>query len=381
MLVRLVRLVWWLPGWPCRQRRGGTRTGLLSAPRRRRAHDRRRRRAREADPAMGVRLLAPETCSFGGMSFRLLGLIALNSLACVTGAMAQTGCTTQPLMLQVLGSGGPFPTGDRASSGYLIWRQGRPIVMVDAGGGTFLRFGQAGARLADLSLLAISHLHPDHVSDLPALLWQSDRLRQSPLKVAGPSGSGPFPPFDAFVRRLFDSAGGAFPFLSGTVGQGGTGVRLDVVTIDVAASTPTRVLLEQDLEVTALGVPHGVVPSVAYRIRVGDRSIVLGSDQNGTNPRFPDFAAGADLLVLHLALAQGAPDAIAQRHARPATVGQVATAARARRLVLSHLIQAIPPVDIQWYSLSDLDAAVAEVRKSYSGPIETASDLQCIPMG
>jgi ribonuclease BN (tRNA processing enzyme) len=315
------------------------------------------------------------------MRFRLPGILAISSLAFAAGAKAQTSCGNQPLMLQVLGSGGPFATGNRASSGYLIWRQGRAIVMVDAGGGTFLRFGEAGARLADLSLLAISHLHPDHVSDLPALLWQSDRLRQKPLTVAGPSGAGSFPAFDAFIKRLFDSAGGAFPILAGTLGQGGTGVRLDVVTIDVSASTPTRVLLDQDLEVTALGVPHGDVPSVAYRIRVGDRSVVLGSDQNGSNPRFADFAAGADLLVMHLSLTQGAPDPIAQRHARPATVGQVAATARARRLLLSHLIQAIPPVATEWYSLSNLEQAIAEVRKNYPGPIETASDLQCIPIG
>jgi ribonuclease BN (tRNA processing enzyme) len=284
-------------------------------------------------------------------------------------------------MLQVLGSGGPFATGDRASSGYLVWRQGKAVVMVDAGGGTYLRFAQAGARLADLSLLAISHLHPDHVSDLPALLWQSDRLRQTRLTVAGPSGAGPFPSFDAFLHRLFDSTAGAFSFLSGTLGQRGTGVRLDVVTVDVTADTPTRVLLDQDLEITALGVPHGDVPTVAIRIEAGGRSVVLGSDQAGTNPRFIEFAADADVLVLHLSLTQRAPDPIALRHARPATVGEVATRARARRLVLSHVIQATPPVDTWWYSLSDLEPAVEEVRKHYRGPAEVASDLQCFPIG
>jgi len=315
------------------------------------------------------------------MSFRILGVVALSGLGFAPGAMAQSRCSAEPLMLQVLGSGGPFTAGNRASSGYLVWRNGRAIVMVDAGGGTFLRFGEAGARLADLSLLAISHLHPDHVSDLPALLWQSDRVRENPLNVSGPSGAGAFPAMDVFIRRLFDSAGGAFPILAATVGQRGTGVRLDVVTIDVSASTPARVLLDQDLEVTALGVPHGDVPTLAYRIRVGDRSVVIGSDQNGSNPRFVDFAADADLLVMHLSLTQGAPDAIARRHARPATVGQVATSARARRLVLSHMIQAVPPAETEWYSLSDFERTVAEVRKNYGGPIATASDLQCIPIG
>jgi ribonuclease BN (tRNA processing enzyme) len=252
--------------------------------------------------------------------------------------------------------------------------------MIDVGGGTFLRFGETGARLADLSLLAISHLHPDHSSDLPAFLWQSDRVRQQPLKLAGPSGAGPFPSVADFVTRLFDSSNGAFPILSGTLRQTGTGVPLDIITIDVTASAPTRVLAGGDLEVTAVGVRHGSVPSVAYRLRVGGRSIVFGSDQTADESRFTDFARDTDVLVMHLSLSQQAPDDVAQRHGRPAAVGQAATNAKARRLVLSHLIRAVPPVHVEWYSLFDLGQAVADVKKTYSGPIDVASDLQCIPI-
>ncbi len=312
------------------------------------------------------------------MNLRLV-VGVLSGVGFASVAAAQTRCVAEPLMLQVLGSGGPFAAGSRASSGYLVWRDGRPIVMVDAGGGTYLRFAEAGARLADLSLLAISHVHPDHVADLPALLWQSDRLRKQPLKIAGPSGAGLFPPMDVFVRRLFDSTG-AFPILGGTVGQRGGGVRLEVVAVDVSAVAPTRVLLEGDLEVTALGVPHGDVPSVAYRVRVGERSVVLGSDQNGMNPRFIEFAAGSTVLVLHLAVTGAAPDPLALRHARPGVVGEVAAAIGPGRLVLSHLIEAPPPVETEQYSLAHLDESVAQVRRTFQGRVDVASDLQCIPI-
>ena len=280
------------------------------------------------------------------MHLRLVVIAALSQAPVAAGAAAQTRCNAAPLMLQVLGSGGPFAAGDRASSGYLVWREGRPLVMVDAGGGAYLRFAEAGARLADLSLLAISHLHPDHVADLAALLWQSDRLRRQTLRIAGPSGAGLFPPMDVFVRRLFDSSG-AFPILGGTVGQRGGGVRLDVTTVDVGAGIPTQVLLDQDLEVTALGVPHGDVPTLAYRVRLGNRTVVLGSDQAGTNPRFIEFALGADVLVLHLSVTAAASDALALRHARPAVVGSVAASIGPRLLVLSHLIEAPAPVETE----------------------------------
>lgn len=295
------------------------------------------------------------------------------------GASAQPGCAGEPLAVQVLGSGGPYAGDTRASTGYLVWQDGHARVMIDAGGGVFLRFGEAGAQLADLSLLGITHLHPDHVSDLPALLWLSEQARKAPLRISGPSGGGSFPAFDAFVSRLFDATSGAFQILGGTLGQAGPGVKLDVAVVDATAASPTTVLSAPGLEVTAVGVPHGNVPSVGYRVRVGDRSVVFGSDQTGTDPKFTAFASGADVLVLHLAVSSQAPAQVTALHATPARVGEMARDAKARRLVLSHFIKAPPVVPTpQWFSRADLDAAVADVRRSYSGPIDVASDLQCI---
>src|SRR6185437_8950399 len=234
-------------------------------------------------PSRGGKAMSVSAVTRRLITSRLGAFVAIGGvLAFATRASAQSVCSSEPLAVQVLGSGGPTAGGTRASTGYLVWRSGRAVVMVDAGGGTFLRFGEAGARLQDLSLMAISHLHPDHVSDLPALLWLSELARQQPLKVAGPTGAGAFPSIDAFIRRLFDTGSGAFPILGGTLGQPGQGVRLDVVAIDARVGTSSTIWSDNDLEVSAIGVPHGNVPSIAYRIRVGSRSIVFGSDQNGS---------------------------------------------------------------------------------------------------
>ena len=283
--------------------------------------------------------------------------IAVATGTCVVFALparasAQAKCSSESLALQVLGSGGPSAGGTRASTGYLIWRHGRAVVMVDAGGGTFLRFGEAGAKLQDLSLLAVSHLHPDHVSDLPALLWLSEIARRQRLKVAGPSGRGTIPSFDVFLKRLFDAGGGAFPVLGGTLGQPGQGVRLDAVVVDAAAATAQTVLSDTALEVSAIGVPHGNLPSLAYRIEVDGRSIVFGSDQTGGDPRFSTFAGGADVLVMHLGISERAAAPVTRFHAKPATVGRLAQNAKAKRLVLSHLMEAPPTAPTpEWFSL------------------------------
>jgi ribonuclease BN (tRNA processing enzyme) len=106
------------------------------------------------------------------------------------------------------------------------------------------------------------------------------------------------------------------------------------------------------------------MPTLAYRVQVGDRVIVFSSDQTGTSASFPAFAKDADLLIMHMQVAADAPPN--PRHASPAVVGQVAAAARARHLVLSHI------------GLIDVPAAIAKVKQSFNGQITVAEDLACV---
>jgi ribonuclease BN (tRNA processing enzyme) len=248
-----------------------------------------------------------------------------------------------------------------------VWIDTQAKILVDIGGGAFFRFGQAQANLGDVSLVAISHLHPDHVSDLPALRWLSNSIRKEPLPVVGPSGNDLVPGFPTFLGRLFDAKNGAFQVLGTTLGGPpvagvGGGVRLDVSIVDVTKAEPSTVFDMQGLTVTALGIPHGNIPTLAYRVQTRDVSIVFSSDQTGTNPRFVEFAKGASVLVMHLAIAAGASSPL---HASPAMVGRVAQDAKVGRLIVSH----IGPFD--------LDPAIAELKKYYTGPLTVGADLQC----
>ncbi len=130
---------------------------------------------------------------------------------------SQTSCT-QPegLTLQVLGSGGPIADDARASSGYLVWIDGRSRFLIDAGGGVFLRFGEAGAHFEDLEHVAISHFHTDHSTDLVALLksgYFSNRSRKLP--ISGPTAGGDYPGTGDYLQRLLDQDNGAYAYLYG----------------------------------------------------------------------------------------------------------------------------------------------------------------------
>ena len=73
------------------------------------------------------------------------------------------------------------------------------------------------------------------------------------------------------------------------------------------------------------------------------------ADQHGTDCKLIDFAQGANMLVMHLAIAAGASPAL---HASPAEVGRIAQDAGVGGLVLSHIGQ------------FDLDAAIADMKKA-----------------
>jgi ribonuclease BN (tRNA processing enzyme) len=291
--------------------------------------------------------------------FCLLGLFSISS-----GASAQS-CAGNPIAVQILGSGGPAINRERASASYLLWVGPEAKMLVDMGGGTYIRFGQSQAKLADLAMVAVSHLHPDHVSDLPALLWLSHQVRKDPLPIVGPSGNEIAPAFPTFLSRLFDEKNGAFQVLGHTVGAAqGNGVPLEISVVDVKKAEPSTVFDRDGMTVTALGIPHSNVPTLAYRVQTRGVSVVFSSDQNGTDPKFIEFAKGADVLVMHLAIAAGATSPL---HAAPAVVGRIAQDAGVKRLIVSHI------------GLFDLDAAIADLKKSYPGPLTIGADLQCTP--
>jgi ribonuclease BN (tRNA processing enzyme) len=113
----------------------------------------------------------------------------------------------QSLSLEILGSGGP-EFSKRASSSYIIWIDNKAKVLIDAGGGAFLRFSQANAKIEDLELMALTHLHIDHSADLPAFMkagYFSQRTKALPI-VGTPKG-GDFPIIETFGEGLFGKSG------------------------------------------------------------------------------------------------------------------------------------------------------------------------------
>lgn len=303
----------------------------------------------------------------------LISLSAMvTPLALAPAALAACG---SPVAVQILGSGGPIAEGSRAGSSAILWVDGKAVVLVDAGSGAFVRYGESGARFEDHRLIAITHFHADHVADLDAILNSgSFSSRDQQLPIMGPVGSEYFSGVADHLKALFDPQTGALRYLSGYLDASNGRPRLVPVEIDPsdAAAKQPFVDAATGMKVTPIAVEHGPVPALGYMIEVQGKLIVFAGDQNEFSDGFIAALAGRrpDVLVAHNVIPQGEgqPRGL---HRPPASVGDMAAALNPRLLVLSHNMQR---------ALVRQAEGEAAIRQAYTGPLVVADDLSCFAL-
>lgn len=327
------------------------------------------------------------------------------------------------LSVMVLGSGGPAVTADgRASAGYLIFTDGQPRILMDVGGGVHKNFVSSGANIKDLDIILLSHLHIDHMGDLSpvvkALYFQNRAFnllngtvddgdeRTAPIRIFGPDQNGigfpdklganpgvtQYPSIDEFVRSHYDLNTGDERYLNaftGAISAGKFAVTSHKVSPVWTSYNPEVIINEKGLKVTAVGVNHGPVPALAFRIEYKGKSIVYSGDTSSRsvdtagNPlpnggNMVAIAKDADLLIYDTAIMNDAPNGpndgiFFQLHTTPNRMGEVVTAARVKKLVLSH-ITAITQSRLG--EVADLVRA-----QGFTGKISAAHDLQVYNVG
>ena len=301
--------------------------------------------------------------------FPFAGLFLICALS--PSAAAQT-CGAQGVAAQVLGSGGPELEDKRASSSYLVWQDGQARVLVDAGGGSALRFGESGAKMSQLDVLLFSHFHVDHSADFPALIkssWFEDRTR--PLPIYGPPGNDFMPATTEFVADFFGARRGAYRYLSELLAADEEG-SYKMQPHDVVAGTlPIAVFHSGNLAVLAVRVVHGSVPALAWRVELAGKVIVFSGDTSGEGKGLVRLAANADLFIAHNAVPEGAVGIERRLHMPPSVIGHIAADAHVKNLVLSHRMLR---------TLGKEEQTQSEIKRRYSGPLQFANDLDCFPL-
>ncbi|WP_432201355.1 MBL fold metallo-hydrolase [Erythrobacter sp. W53] len=311
--------------------------------------------------------------------------IALCLVSCVQAATPETGgadhvvvktCPTEGAALQVLGSGGPIAEANtgtgRAATSYLMWIDGEPRLLIDAGSGSFLRFAEAGGKIASLDAILLTHLHADHTGDLIDVLNSGGfEGRVQPLAIVGPGAAPRFPATSEFLDRLLSKTRGAFAYNGGFIDGDENKPKLEVR--DIASfegeGEITPLDVSNDFSVFAYPVHHGVVPSLGFEIEVAGKTIVITGDQSGFSSVFEEGLRGSRpaILFAHHVIhgGQGQPRGL---HRTPAQIGELAAALQPENLVLTHNMNR---------SLERLDDGLAAIGESYEGPVTVASDLSC----
>ncbi len=285
-----------------------------------------------------------------------------------TGGDLLTGLGALPLAVTIVGSGGPVALG-RAASSCLVSLDGVPRILVDVGPGAFARLGEMRVDLGTVDTLLLTHLHVDHAGDMPGYVKSRDLSTDGTLtfRVSGPLGAGPYPSTTTFVDRLFGEDG-AFGYLRGFRDA----LRFAVTDLPIAPGNPPReVLREGDLRVTSIAVDHGEAPAVAYRIEHAGHAAVFSGDLASKNDNLARLAADADVVVYDTSVLDppGSEKPLYDLHTPPRRIGEVASAARTKMLVLSH----IPPgVD------GARDAVLRSVREAYAGEVRFAEDCMTV---
>jgi ribonuclease BN (tRNA processing enzyme) len=301
------------------------------------------------------------------------------------------------LSVMVLGSGGPVAMASgRASAGYLIFVDGKPRILMDAGGGTFERLAASGTNVKDLSLVLLSHLHIDHTSDMSAIIKTiyfhsrgAGVKRSEPINIYGPGANGitfpgskvtQYPSTTQYVNALYAMPDGIERYLHIFAKAISAGTFAYAANdIDPNPKLPVRTVLnDRGLVVKAVGVVHGPAPALAYRIEYKGKSIVYSGDTSSKTGNMIKLAKGADLLIYDTAIMDKLPNGphdgvFFKLHTTPSRMGQVARAADPRELVLSHITPVTQP-------------RLGEVKKliraqGYQGSIATAGDLQVYNLG
>ena len=303
------------------------------------------------------------------------------------------------LSVMVLGSGGPQIQSSgrgRASAGYLIFADGQPAVLMDLGSGTFKSLGMSGAHIGQVNTILLSHMHIDHVSEVPGVVkgiyfdaTLQGKRHTDPIQVYGPEGSSNpgfpvFPSTSEYMDALFAKDTGNFNYLRrfvggvdggpqiiGTFGYEGHNLSAEWQNEPDINTIPGPVVDGEQVVIKEIATDHFEAPAIAYRIEYKGQSIVYTGDTHSTSDNIERLASGADVLIYDTSILDNAPppfSPFAKRHTTPMRIGQVAAAAGVKTLVLSHLTPISDP---------NIDAIKDEIEaQGFTGKIKVAKDLK-----
>jgi ribonuclease Z len=278
------------------------------------------------------------------------------------------------IRVTVLGSGDPWIRRSQASGSLLIevGNPGKDFFFFDLGSGSLANFSSLMLPVESTTKVFLSHLHADHVGDIPGLVGSFAKAgRIDPVEIWGGASEDPTLGLAAFV----DHMGKAMAWDAASV----RGVRpttgFDLVAHEIPYDRPEAIYERDGVTVSSFPAIHGLSGAVGYSITYAGLKVVFSGD---TRPckHVVDAAVGADLLIHEcfqspavFAQATGLSLETANHitrlaHTIPEQMGKILDMTKPRMGALWHL-DVTPGVD----------TVFEELAESYTGPVTISQDL------
>jgi ribonuclease BN (tRNA processing enzyme) len=338
----------------------------------------------------------------------VIGGAVLSAAACSSDTPKESPTKLPENALITLGvQAGPPPVPNKTGISSAL-KVGGDVYQIDCGLGSLNAFTNAGLRFDELKSMFITHLHTDHIVDYYSFFLSGGYTAskgKAPVAIYGPGPAGGLPPSQVGnpapptidPRRPAPGLAAttaalhqAFAYTSNIfirdMGIDDIQQLADVTEITVPPGSdyrnrspktaPFPVVSDENVTVTATLVSHyDVYPAFGFRFDVKNlgRSVTFSGDTTKSDNLIA-LARDTDILVHEAQFSlddayygnRFPPNYLVQSHTSAEQVGEVAAAANAKHLVLSHYSPTDLP-DSEW-----LDA----IGKHYSGEVTIARDGQ-----
>jgi ribonuclease Z len=273
----------------------------------------------------------------------------------------------------LLGSGAVRNNPRRAGPSQILQfgrqqRAGRIGWMFDCGRAACLRLAQQGIAAETVDRLFLTHLHFDHVVDVPYFVYVGwNNGRRNRLRIYGPVGTAHF--IDHLIRPPFRDD------IASRLGHGKSEFGLDPEVVEISQAGP--VLDEDGCRVSATFTDHGGITTLCYRVEGEGRRVIISGD-GLPQQDFEDFARGADLMVYECS---GTAEFLAQQpwgtwHITPEALGALATRCGVQRLMIKHLVMEDITGDLE--AVEDMGE---RIRGNFDGQVMVGADGMTVDLG
>jgi len=250
----------------------------------------------------------------------------------------------------LLGTGTTFPHRFRNASGLIIQINEQidaQFLLFDCGNGILRQIERAYINFMQIKDIFISHLHADHVNDLPVLL-KANLMRKNPgiIRIYGPS---------SIRKKLEIWLTEIYPYLDIVLNQ-----------LEIQEITGGLLIENPGWQVQCIPVRHGVIEAYGFKFIAG-KTVVYSGD-TGFCEELIQAAKNVDILIHECSYPTplGSED-----HTTPLELGQIAQQANVRKLVLTHFYPICSGRERE---------LLGDIRKNFNGKIVFGRDLLTIKL-